>query len=98
MKKRDFETVRVGDGFNEWLKNNHYVEKSIGFKITENWNEIVGNTIYHHTTRIDVRIPKIYLKIDNSSLKELLYADRQLLIDKINEYIHQALVTEIIFT
>lgn len=96
--KRDKELIHIGQGFENWLDKNHFKEKSLGFKISENWQEIVGNTIYQHTSRIDVRLPKIYLKMDNSSLKELLYNDRELLIEKINQYIGSKNVKEIIFT
>ena len=95
---RNKEIITVSEGFDKWLDINHLKGKSIGFKISENWREIVGNTIYEHTTRIDVKLPKIYLKINNSSLKELLYNDSLLLIEKINKYVNQDLVKEIIFT
>ena len=96
--KRNKEVIKVSDSFDKWLDKNHYKEKSINFKIAENWKEIAGNTIHNHTERIDVRIPKIFLKVNNSSLKEMLYHDSRLLIDKINQYLGQNCVKEIIFT
>lgn len=96
--KRNKEIIKVSDGFDTWLDKNHYKEKALNSKITENWQEIVGSTIHHHTERIDVRLPKIFLKINNSSLKEMLYHDSRLLIDKINEYLGEKSLKEIIFT
>lgn len=96
--KRTKEIIKVSTGFDDWLDKNHYKEKALNIKITENWQEIVGNTIYNHTDRIDVRIPKVFLKINNSSLKELLYQDSVLLIDKINQYLGEKSIKEIIFT
>ena len=96
--KRTHEVKKVSDSFHTWLQDNHYLDKSIGHKIVENWKEIVGNTIYAHTERVNVSIPKIYLKIDNSSLKELLYMDKHLIIDKVNEFLKETLIQDIIFT
>jgi hypothetical protein len=95
--KHSYELKKIDQVFEHWLDVNHYKEKALGFKISENWQEIVGNTIYHHTARVDVRLPRIYLRIDNSSLKDLLYTDSQLLIDKINTYVKSTVVKEIIF-
>ena len=96
--KRNKEVIKVSDSFDQWLEKNRFKEKALNFKIAENWQEIAGNTIYHHTERIDVRIPKIFLKVNNSSLKEMLYHDSLLLINKINQYLGQDSVKEIIFT
>lgn len=96
--KRTHEVKKVSDSFQSWLTDNHYLDKSLGFHITENWKEIVGNTIYQHTAKISVHIPKIFLKIDNSSLKELLYMDKALLINKVNDYLKKDVIQEIVFT
>ncbi len=96
--KRNKEVLKVSDSFDQWLDKNHFKEKSLNIKIAENWQEIAGNTIHHHTARIDVKLPKIFLKINNSSLKEMLYHDSMLLIDKINQYLGKNCVKEIIFT
>lgn len=96
--KRNKDITKLSDSFDYWLDVNNYKVKAHNFKVAENWQEIVGNTIYNHTERIDVRIPKIFLKLNNSSLKEMLYHDRQKLIDKINNYLGINTVKEIIFT
>jgi hypothetical protein len=96
--KRNKEVLKVSDGFDQWLDKNHYKEKSKNFKVTENWQEIVGNTIFQHTERIDVKLPKIFLKINNSTLKDLLHFESHLMIAKINNYLGENLVKEIIFT
>lgn len=97
MAKRTNEIKKVSETFHSWMEDNHYLDKSLGYKISENWREIVGNTIYHHTSRVTVSIPKIYLKIDNSSLREMLYLDKQLIIDKVNDFMKQEVVKDIIF-
>lgn len=96
--KRTHEVKSVFESFKYWLKENQYEEKSTGILIKENWKEIAGATIYNHTSSISVSPPKIYLKIDNSTLKEMLYQDKKLLIDKVNDYAHQKLIEDIIFT
>lgn len=97
MAKRTNEVKKVSETFHSWMEDNHFLDKSLGYKISENWKEIVGNTIYDHTSRVSVTIPKIYLKIDNSSLREMLFLDKQLLIDKVNEYMNQEIIKDIIF-
>lgn len=98
MVKREKELQRIDESFEKWLEANHFKDKSLAIKIAADWQEIVGNTIYNHTERIDVKPPKIYLKINNASLKEMLYIDSFLLIDKINQYVQADLIKEIIFT
>lgn len=98
MAKRTYEVKKIDDSFQSWLKENHYLDRAIGFQITENWQEIVGNTIYTHTAHVKVVIPKIYLRIDNSSLRELLFMDKHLLINKVNEYLKRDVIQEIVFS
>lgn len=98
MAKRSHEVKKVSDSFKSWLEDNNYIDKSLGFRIKENWQEIAGNTIFNHTDRVDVQMPKIFLKINNSSLREHLFIEKQLLIDKVNEYIRQEVIQDIIFT
>lgn len=92
-----FKTTKVSLAFDKWLDDNLYKDKAMGFKISENWQEIVGNTIYNHTDRIDVKLPKIYLKVNNSSLKEMLYNDKALMIEKVNSFMNSSIVNDIIF-
>jgi hypothetical protein len=98
MIENNKKTIKVSDAFQSWLKDNNYIDRTIGFQIAENWQKIAGKTIYDHTENISVRLPKVFLKINNSSLRELLFLEKELLIDKINTFTNQDVVEDIIFT
>jgi hypothetical protein len=46
---------------------------------------------------VSVRIPKIYLKIDVSTLKNYLFMEREMMVQKINEYLGKDTIDEIVF-
>lgn len=91
----DFENVN--DLFNNWLDVNHYTEKNIKNKIETQWAEIVGNAISKYTRTVEVKLPKIYLKIDNSALKDFLRMEPKLLVNIINDHCKGEHIKEIIF-
>ena len=61
-------------------------------RIKENWGVVMGHLIAQHTTEIQLRKGKLYLKVDSAPLKnELTYSK-----DKIKEIFNKELGEEVI--
>ena len=91
----DFE--KIEDLYSHWLDVNHFTEKNIKNMIETQWTEISGNAISKYTRSVDVKLPKIYLRIDNSALKDFLSIDPNMLISKINDHCKGNYIKEIVF-
>lgn len=86
---------KISDAFNQWIKINNLENDSMTIKIKENWKEIAGTTIANYTTKIDIYSSTMYLKVSNSALRNLLYAETDLLKAKINDFVGIEMITEI---
>jgi len=82
--------------FGSWVEENDFSNEVLVANIKVNWSDIVGKVIANHTLKVDVLLPKVYLKLDNSSLKNYIEYERKDIIQKINEYSKKELITELI--
>jgi hypothetical protein len=82
--------------FGSWVEENDFSDEVIVANIKVNWSDIVGKVIANHTLKVDVLLPKVYLKLDNSSLKHYIEFEREHIIEKINEYSKKELIKELI--
>jgi predicted nucleic acid-binding Zn ribbon protein len=89
--------MQFNELFEDWIQAKGLSEKMLEAKIVTEWSEIVGEQIAKHTDKVNVKLPKIYLKIDVSTLKNYLFMEREMLVQKINEYIGKDAIEEIIF-
>jgi|694.fasta_scaffold42527_2 predicted nucleic acid-binding Zn ribbon protein len=89
--------MQFNELFEDWIEAKGLSQKMLEAKIVTEWSEIVGEQISKHTDKVSVRIPKIYLKIDVSTLKNYLFMEREMMVQKINEYLGKDTIDEIVF-
>jgi predicted nucleic acid-binding Zn ribbon protein len=65
-------------------------------KIKNNWAEIVGPLIAKHTNNLYISKRKLYIKVDNSVVRSELMFMRTQLTEKINTYVNQTLIDEVL--
>jgi predicted nucleic acid-binding Zn ribbon protein len=89
--------MQFNELFEDWIQAKGLSEKMLEAKIVTEWSDIMGEQIAKHTDNVNVKLPKIYLKIDVSTLKNYLFMEREMLVQKINEYLGKDAIEEIIF-
>lgn len=89
--------MQFNELFEDWIQAKGLSQKMMEAKIVTEWSEIMGEQIAKHTEKVSVKIPKIYLKISVSTLKNYLFMEREMMVQKINEYLGKETIDEIVF-
>ncbi len=74
-----------------------WTEKMDGVRIINSWEKVVGSIFAKHTTNLNVKNKKLYVKLDSSVLRSDLYMERSQLVKKLNDEIGKKVIDEIIF-
>lgn len=61
------------------------------------WPELMGIAVANRTKEIRIQNKKLYLTIDSSVMREELLLGKQIIIDRLNEFAGQEIVTDIWF-
>ena len=67
------------------------------YDIIAAWPELMGKAVAHRTKEIHIKHQTLYLKIDSSVMREELLLGKQIIIDRLNDYAGQEIVTDIWF-
>lgn len=89
--------MQFNELFDNWVNTSGLSQKMLEAKIVTEWSQIMGEQIAKHTDKVNVKLPKVYLKINVSTLKNYLFMEREMLVQKINEYIGKDAIEEIVF-
>jgi len=74
-----------------------WTEKMDGVRITNSWEKVVGGIIARHTTNLYVKNRNLYVILDSSVLRNELFMERSMLVDKLNQEIGKKVIDDIIF-
>ena len=74
-----------------------WTEKMDGVRIINSWEKVVGKIFAKHTTNLNVKNKKLYVKLDSSVLRSDLYMERSQIVKKLNDEIGKKVIDEIIF-
>ena len=64
-------------------------------KIKTDWEDIFGKLISKHTTNLEMRGKTLYITIDNGPLKNEMFLQRDLIIEKLNEYYEEVIIEKV---
>jgi|TARA_B110000285_G_C15119289_1_gene616099 predicted nucleic acid-binding Zn ribbon protein len=67
------------------------------FNIQKSWEEIVGENIAGHTTRIALRGNTLYVNLDSSVLRQELGFGKEFITKKVNEKLGKSVVEKLVF-
>ena len=86
----------IGEALNLLLERSEWKPKINEIRLREEWETIVGKTIARYTRSIDIRQGRLTIYTDVAQLKHELQMGREQLLQKINEYFKERIITEII--
>ncbi len=88
--------VLLGDLFGEFLKSEGLERGIERIRVFEAWDSAVGGRIADMTTEKYFKDGRLICKLDSSSAKSYLFAQRKTIIEKMNSILESTLIKEII--
>ncbi len=86
----------IKDALNKMLEQSQWKDRYLAEKIKLDWEKLMGKTVAKHTTDLMIRDGKLYIYTDVAPLKNELSYNKQLLVEKINQYLEENFIREII--
>lgn len=95
--RRSAEEQPLKEIIDKFLKAYAWDGKMKEMDLVAAWPELMGIAVANRTKEIRIQNKKLYLTIDSSVMREELLLGKQIIIDRINEYAGQEIVTDIWF-
>lgn len=96
MKRQNAQTL--GEAIRLFLEEQHKLNsKLLETRLINSWGEIMGNGVANYTTHLEIKHKKLYVTLSSSLLRHNLMMSRHELITKINLYLENEVITDIIF-
>lgn len=86
----------VGDAIKLLMQKSGWKPKVTELTLRENWEEVVGKTIARYTRDINFYKGILTIYTDVAALKQELSMAKEQLINRINEYLQETAVTDIV--
>lgn len=95
--RRSAEEQPLKEIIDKFLKAYAWDGKMKEMDLVAAWPELMGIAVANRTKEIRIQNKKLYLTIDSSVMREELLLGKQIIIDRLNEYAGQEVVTDIWF-
>lgn len=95
--KRKSEVQTIGEAMGDMLDAFKIKKKFNQTHIIESWNELMGTAIARQTREIFFKDKKLFVRIDSGALKQELSMHKSMVVDKLNNFIGEEVVKEVIF-
>jgi predicted nucleic acid-binding Zn ribbon protein len=95
--RRSAEEQPLKEVIEKFLKAYAWDGKMKEMDLVAAWPELMGIAVANRTKEIRIQNKKLFLTIDSSVMREELLLGKQIIIDRLNEYAGQEIVTDIWF-
>lgn len=86
----------IGDAINLLLERSNWKPKVTELRLRQEWETIVGKTISRYTRNMYLNDGVLTVYTDIAGLKQELFYGKQQLIERINEYLGETAIRDII--
>ncbi len=90
-------TQSLGEVLKEYIKEVQIERKLKEVDVVQSWENLLGKTIAHYTTKIYIRNQVLYVTISSAVVKNELFMMREEIKRKINERAGEEIIRTIIF-
>ncbi len=97
-KKRSSNEKHLGDVIDKLLKAYKLEDKMKELDLLEAWPELMGKAVAHRTKSIEIKNHKLLLKIDSSVMREELHVGKQVIIQRVNEFMGKEVIRDVWFS
>ena len=95
--RRSAEEQPLKEVIEKFLKAYSWDGKMKEMDLVAAWPELMGIAVANRTKEIRIQNKKLFLTIDSSVMREELLLGKQIIIDRLNDYAGQEIVTDIWF-
>ncbi|WP_118951689.1 DUF721 domain-containing protein [Taibaiella helva] len=89
-------TVSIGEALSSFLKSARWQSRINEIRIQREWGKIMGATIARYTRNVQLREGVLVIATDVAPLKQELQFGKQQVINNINEYFGEKVVTDVV--
>lgn len=86
----------IKEAIDRMLKESNWKYRYQVTKLKQDWEVLMGKTVAKHTKDLIIKERKLYIYTDIAPLKHELNYNKQLLVEKINQYFEDTFINEII--
>lgn len=88
--------VLIGEALRNFLNKSRLKSGLRAVQIESIWEEVMGKTIARYTDKIQIINNTLYIYTADASLKQELTYQKTKIIERINEALHEQVITEVI--
>lgn len=89
--------ISVGDMLKKIVSENNLSYGIDKVRVKQIWQKIGSDVVKNYTESVDLKADKLFIKLNNSALKNNLEYKKSDLINLINEEFEKKLITDIVF-
>jgi predicted nucleic acid-binding Zn ribbon protein len=89
-------SLSIGDALSGFLKSAHWQTRINEIRIRTEWEKIMGATIAKYTREVKLKDGVLVISTDIGPLKQELQYGRQQIVQNVNEYFKDKVVTEVV--
>ena len=85
----------LGDVIEKLMKAYRLDDKMKEFDLNDAWPELMGKAIAYRTKSLKIKNKKLHLKIDSSVMREELHAGKQVIIERVNQFMKKEVIKDV---
>jgi len=94
-KRRASNEKQLGEVVEKLLKAYGLEEKMKELDLVEAWPDLMGKAVAHRTKRIEIKNKKLLLSIDSSVMREELHHGKQVIIERVNQFMGKEVIHDV---
>ena len=88
--------MQIGDAIREFLNKSNLKTGLRALQIEDVWEEIMGKTIARYTDKIQIIKNTLFIYTSVGALKQELIYQKPKIIERVNEALHENVITDVI--
>jgi len=88
--------IKLGDAIQQFLKQENLDVKIARHAIKNGWKDIVGVMIANHTTNLHFNNKTLFITLNSEVVKSALSFQKEAVVKKINAYVSNRLIDQIV--
>ncbi len=97
-QRRSSKEQHLGDVIEKLLKAYHLDDKMKELDLVEAWPDLMGKAVAHRTKSIQIKNKKLLLTIDSSVMREQLHIGKQVIIERVNQFMGKEVIQDVWFS
>jgi predicted nucleic acid-binding Zn ribbon protein len=90
------DAVSLGDALKKFLDKSRIKENIQSLQIEDHWTKVMGETIANMTDKVEIRNGTLFIHSSVAPLKNELVFQKDLIVQRINESMGEAIVREVV--